>query len=250
MKRFILLGTLLSLFLMGCTSKTTGNSDEEVIKSDKEVTKDEQKPLVFIYHTHNQESFMPEINVKEPQEAYHNTQNITLIGDKLRQELKERDINNIHDNRDIMGITEKRDLSFAQSYQVSRESLQEAIENNKNIKMVFDIHRDSQKRSATTLKIGEKEYARVSFVISNSNENFERNKKFAELLHKKIEEKYPGLSRGINLQSNESKETYNQDIIDESVLLNIGGVENTLEEEYRTVDVLAEVIKEVIKMDN
>ena len=48
------------------------------------------------------------------------------------------------------------------------------------------------------------------------------------------------------MQSNEIKETYNQDIIGESVLLNIGGVENTLEEEYRTVDVLAEVIREII----
>ncbi len=47
---------------------------------------------------------------------------------------------------------------------------------------------------------------------------------FAELLHKKVEEKYPGLSRGITIKSNENKETYNQDSIDKSVLLNIRGV--------------------------
>jgi stage II sporulation protein P len=233
---------------MGCTSQTTGNSDVKVNKSsDEKVTKDEQKPLVFIYHTHNEESFISETQVQEPNIAYHDSKNITLVGKRLSQELIERDISNIHDNTDIMGIMEKKGLSFNQSYRVSRDSLQEAIANNKNIKMVFDIHRDSQKRDNTTIKISGKDYARISFVISNSNESFEENKKFAESLHKKIEEKYPGLSRGITLQSSESKETYNQDIKGESVLLNIGGVENTLKEEYRTVDVLAEVIRETIE---
>ena len=146
MKRFILLGALLSLFLMGCTSQTSGNSDEEAIKSsDEEVTKDEQKPLVFIYHTHNGESFISETQVQDPNMAYHDSKNITLIGEKLSHELKEKGINNIHDNRDIMGITKERGLSFNQSYMVSRESLQDAIQKNKNIKMAFDIHRDSLK---------------------------------------------------------------------------------------------------------
>ncbi|WP_141431647.1 stage II sporulation protein P [Bacillus sp. 03113] len=41
--------------------------------------------------------------------------------------------------------------------------------------------------------------------------------------------------------------TYNQDLLDNSVMLEIGGVENTLQEEYRTVNVLAEIIKDILK---
>ena len=41
--------------------------------------------------------------------------------------------------------------------------------------------------------------------------------------------------------------TYNQDLHGNSLLLNIGGSENNLEETYRTADIFAEVIKDTLK---
>lgn len=73
------------------------------------------------------------------------------------------------------------------------------------------------------------------------------NFKFAELLHNKIEEKYTHLSREVFVKDNPpNQNTYNQDPFDNSVLLETGGPENTLNEEYRIVDVLSEIIKETL----
>jgi stage II sporulation protein P len=211
-----------------------------------------QEPLVFIYHTHNIESFIPEIQVNEPKDAFHESKNITLVGERLRQSLKENNINTINDDRDIMGISQERGLNFGKTYVVSRESLKDALENNSTIEMAFDIHRDSRVRNDTTLKINGKDYARIGLIVSSSHSKFEGNKSFAELLHKKMEGKYPGLSRGVIVKSNErnkKQDTYNQELLQQSVLLEIGGIENTLEEEYRTVDAFADVIEEILNIE-
>ncbi|WP_057776923.1 stage II sporulation protein P [Cytobacillus dafuensis] len=208
----------------------------------------EQEPLVYIYQSHNTESFFSESKTKEPNNAFHETKNITLVGERLCQSLKKSGINSIHDETNITKILIEKGLPFSDSYKVSRKPLEDAIVNNKSIKMVFDIHRDSRKRSDTTIELNGKDYSRIAFIVSSSSINSDENVKFAEILHEKIEKKYPGLSRGVIVKQNLKKQnTYNQDVIENSVLLEIGGVENTLQEEYRTVDVIAEVIEEILK---
>jgi stage II sporulation protein P len=84
-------------------------------------------------------------------------------------------------------------------------------------------------------------------VISRNSVNYEENLKFAKLLHSVFEEKFPNLSWGVLVKDEPSNQnTYNLDLFGGSVLLEIGGPENTLEEEYRTVDALSEVIKEIL----
>jgi stage II sporulation protein P len=140
-------------------------------------------------------------------------------------------------------------LTFAQSYEVSREVVNKAIENNSSIKMAFDIHRDSNIRKYTTINLKGTNYARIVFVVSSSSENYEENKKLADHLHSKIEEEYPGFSRGVVVKSSSNineQSTYNQDLFNSSLLLEVGGVENTLEEEYRTVDVFANIVADYL----
>jgi stage II sporulation protein P len=212
-------------------------------------TVNEKEPLVLIYQTHNQESFYSETNTNEPDKAWHDTNNITLVGGRLSQALKERNINAIHDKSDVMETMKQRGLTFAQSYEVSRKVVKKAIENNSSIKMAFDIHRDSGRRNYTTINLNGTDYARIVFVLSSSSENYEENKELADHLHSKIEELYPGLSRGVIVKSssnNNEQSTYNQDLLNSSLLLEVGGVENTLVEEYRTVDVFAEVVRDYI----
>ncbi|MEH7440070.1 stage II sporulation protein P [Neobacillus drentensis] len=212
-------------------------------------TVNNQDPLVYIYQSHNLESFFSEFNTKVPaDQAFHDTQNITLVGERLSQSLKKAGISSVHDETPVMQILKEKNLPFNESYKVSREPLKDAIEKNKSIKMVFDLHRDSQKRSVTTTKIDGIEYAKIAFIVSGSSSNYEENVKFATLLHSKIQKEYPNsLSRGVLVKNNPpNQNTYNQEILDDSVLVEIGGVENTLEEEYRTADILAEMIKEIL----
>lgn len=207
----------------------------------------EQEPLVFIYQSHNLESFFTETQTKNPDEAFHETKNITLVGERLSKSLKERGINSIQDESNIMEILKEKNLPYSEAYRVSREPLNATLEKNKSIRMVFDIHRDSRRRMHTTIELNGKEYSKVAFIVSRSSNNYEKNIKFAELLHSKMEEKYPRLSRGVIVKDHQYQQnTYNQDLLNNSVLLEIGGVENTLQEEYRTADILAEIIQDIV----
>lgn len=209
------------------------------------------EPLVYIYHSHNLESFFSESKSNEPDLAFHESNNISLVGERLRKSLTEKGINSIHDKTDITSLLKENNLPFSDSYRISREPLITSLNINRSIKMVFDIHRDSQKRNTTTIMLNGKEYSRVAFIVSRSSANYDQNYKIAELFHNKIEEKYPRLSRGVFIKNNEfNQNTYNQDLFGSSVLLEIGGYENTLQEEYRTADVLAEIIQDILKGNN
>lgn len=215
---------------------------------------DEKEPVVYIYHSHNIESFIPELPAQEAYseqvyrgQAYSDTKNVTLVGKELSRALKEIQVPSIHDETDIAGILKQKGLHFPDSYKVSRENLQKVLAENDSIRMVFDIHRDSNKRLGSTIEIKGKEYARIQFIVSKTSKNYEVNKKFAMQLHEQLEELYPGLSRGVVEKGIDPPNTYNQDLHDNSLLLNIGGIENTLEETYRSTDILAQVLKDILE---
>lgn len=238
-------------FFYGGKDVLTNNLYSSLGDKDSLSSVKEQEPLVYIYQSHNLESFFTEVNTDDASQAFHDTKNITLVGERLSQSLLKSGIYSIHDKTNIMEILKENSFPFSETYTVSREPLKAALENNKSIKMVFDIHRDSRKRSDTTIKLNGKDYPKMALIISRSSINYEDNFKFSKILHKEIEEKYPGLSRGVIVKDNPVKQnTYNQDLFGNSVMLEIGGPENTLEEEYRTADVLAEIITVLLKEPN
>ncbi|MEE3953452.1 stage II sporulation protein P [Peribacillus frigoritolerans] len=148
-------------------------------------------------------------------------------------------------------IVRNRDLDYSNIYDISGEEVQTVLDKNKNLKLIIDIHRDTQLKEATTIRIDGKDVASVSFVVSENSPNFKENRKIAKLFHQKLEKKYPGLSRGVLLKTSQTRNPYkqkfyNQDLFGNSLLLQIGGVENTIEEENRSVELIAEVIDELL----
>jgi stage II sporulation protein P len=211
---------------------------------------EQEEPSIYIYHSHDKESFIPEIPASESSQAFDDSTNITLVGERLQQLLTEKGVNVIHEQSSVGDALDKQGWSFDKSYVVSRERFQEVLKNHKKLEMALDIHRDSRKKPETTLTVENKEYSRLMFIVSKSSSNFKGNLRFARLLHDKTEKKMPGLSTGVLVKSKDTSEeqsTYNQDLLEQSVLMNVGGVENTLEEEYRTLEVLAEVIEDILK---
>jgi hypothetical protein len=69
----------------------------------------------------------------------------------------------------------------------------------------------------------------------------------AKNIHEKVNKKYPGLSKGIYSKSSNGNGEYHQSLNPNISLIEIGGVENTLEESYRTTDVLTDVIAELYR---
>lgn len=199
--------------------------------------------VVFIYHSHNRESWFPELTEKMKDPNSTKT-NITLVGKRLADKLEEEGVGALHSKTDYP--TAIKDYRWELSYKYSMKTVKEAIASSKKLKFFFDLHRDSQKRKYTTIDIDGQSYAQVYFIIGHKNPNWKENEAFATKIHESLEKKYPGISRGIwGKTAATGNGEYNQSLASDSVLVEIGGVDNTLEESYRTADALAEVIGEI-----
>lgn len=199
---------------------------------------------IFIYHSHNRESWLPELEeIDEPDLAYDTTKNVTLLGKRMQQNLEKAGIGTIHSDKDYPSSV--ADFTYPNSYEYSHETVHEAFAANDDLEFLFDIHRDSQKRSITTISIQDKDYAQLYFVVGQKNPNWEKNMAFAQNIHNKLNQLYPGISKGIFNKNSNGNSEYNQSLSPNSSLIEIGGVENTIDEAYRTVDILSKVIAEI-----
>lgn len=226
------------------TSKNIEALDKPPVVSEQPTKTTNGKKVVHFVHTHSRESFLPELEgVTNPNHAWHSEVNITLVGERIGKALESYGIGVEVDKTDIQNILNERDWNYIQSYDVSREIVQNAIKNNQDLQFFFDIHRDSQPRNITTVTINGVDYAKTIFVIGRDNPNYEANLQLATELHHLLNEYYPGLSRGVYevRGSPGTNGNFNQDLSKQSLLLEVGGVENTLEENFRTADAFAEV---------
>jgi stage II sporulation protein P len=199
------------------------------------------KNAVLIYHSHNRESWVPELGIKNPDKAYDEKINITLVGKRLAQDLQDLGIGAVDYSTDYTSA--EKGFKFTYSYKYSAKTVREAFAANPGIQFVFDIHRDSQSRAITTKTINGKDYAQVLFIIGQKNPNWELNEQFATKIHEGMEKRLPGISRGVwGKSAHDGNAEYNQSLSPRNILVEIGGPYNTIEECNRTVDLLAHVI--------
>ena len=227
--------------------------DREAVGSEeKKPNQDENKPQiiknkkVFIYSTHNRESFLPQLPKGTTiNEAYSGKVNVSLISQRLAEDLEKNGIGAEVDHTDISKVLKEKGMEYYESYDASRPVVKEAMSREDSLQYFFDIHRDSLGREYTTTTIDGKNYARVVFVIGADNKNYEKNLKIASDLHKRIEKKYPGLSRGVITKKGSGVDgIYNQDLSQHSLLFEVGGLGNNLDELYRTADILAGIFSD------
>lgn len=204
------------------------------------------KKVVFIYNTHNRESWISEVPEakKNVDLAFHPTKNMTLVSEHFAKRLEKNGIGAQVSKVDIFSKLQQKKLSYSLSYSESMKTVKEVMARNKDLTYFVDIHRDSLPRKNTTINIDGVDYARVYFIIGMRNKNWMKNEQFALQIHNELKKKLPGLSKGI-YGKNSGNAEYNQSVSPNSILIEIGGPENTLEECKRTADVLAEAFSKV-----
>ncbi|SFP20306.1 stage II sporulation protein P [Salibacterium halotolerans] len=206
--------------------------------------------VAHIVHSHSRESYYPELE-EGADSAFHQDVNITMVGKRLGKELEERGVQTFVDTTDITQRLHQKGWTFPRSYDVSRTVIQNDRKEHPELEMFFDLHRDSQPRDITTVTINQETMAKTFFVIGENHPDYEKNLAMAKDLNRRLEASYPGLSRGVLTKGGGGVNgRYNQDLSKQSVLIEIGGVENTLEETYRTTEALAEVISSYHKDTN
>jgi stage II sporulation protein P len=216
-----------------------GGTDEEI----KEIV----DKSVYIYHSHSWEAFNPLLKNNGSHDAASRNEkvNVLAVGNKLKVELAKRGIGAVQDKTDVTSGLKERNWNYTQSYVYSRERVQEAMAQNNHLNYLIDIHRDSQPKEVTTKTINGKQYARLFFVVGKENKNFQENLATAKELNQKLEETYPGISRGVFIKTkSEGNGVYNQDLTERAMLLEFGGVDNNLTELYNSIEAFAEVFSD------
>ncbi|MEH7236720.1 stage II sporulation protein P [Bacillus sp. JJ1562] len=205
---------------------------------------------VLIYHSHSFESYLPLLGLAgdpDMDKAVDSKTNITTVGELLGKELEKYGVGAIVDTTNIGQELKKKGWSTTQSYAVSREIVQSAMASDSDIDFLIDIHRDGIRKDVSTVTIENKPYARIFFVVGSASKNFEQSYALAESLNKSIESQLPGISRGVVAKGyDQGNGVYNQDLAENSILIEIGGVDNDMKELKNTVEALAKVLSDQI----
>ena len=227
----------------GDAAETPPQADDPAETPGEDADPAPQEPVpnvVFVYHSHPTESFLPELgDVDQIDEAYEQedrSKMITAVGERLASSLTKLGVGSIHSDAYY---------PWRGAYTESRKTVKAAMQQHEQLQFFFDLHRDSARKEKTLLVHEGASYAKLFFVVGQKNPNYKENQKLAEELHYRVEEKIKGLSRGVVGKKEGSNGEFNQSLSPGSILIEVGGVDNTMEEAFRTVDVLAEVIAEL-----
>ncbi len=202
-------------------------------------------PIIYLYNTHQTEEYQ-----KDYLEPYSIKPTVMLTSYMLREQLNDLGIPTIVETREVKRILNENNWKYGRSYQVSRTFLEDAKNKNSTLELFIDIHRDSVSRGITTINIDGKSYAKVLFVIGLEHESYTKNLALAEEIDGLINKEYPGLSRGIYKKEGQGVDgIYNQDISSNIMLIEVGGVDNNIDEVLNTTEALANILFKYINGD-
>ena len=225
-------------FGAGVIKNTTSVSDEEAqtyLQQENPVQIDSEGPQVLIMHTHATEDYRLSAGLWfAPGDGARSTDrsiNMCAVGRVMADTLNAAGICTLHDE------TLNDYPSYTGSYANSRAVVQQYLAQYPSIKVVLDVHRDAIEREngtrcAPVCSIDGRQAAQVMIICGCDNGTsvqlpaWRQNLRFAAAWERSMEEKYPGFTRPVLF----SYRFYNQDLTTGSLLIEIGGHGNNLNE--------------------
>ena len=236
--------------IKNCTHHSTEKIKKMLeTKHDLSLDFDSENPQILLYHTHATEGYeKSDSGIFDMAGTWRSTdpdENMISVGDVITCVLSEKGIGVIHDG------TMHDDPSYTGSYQRSAVTISEHLDQNPEIKICLDIHRDAIEPSSSeiikpTAVINGKKAAQI-MIISGCDDgtmnmpDYWENLRFAAALASKMEELYPGLCRPILFDYRK----YNMDLSPGLLLIEIGATGNTLEEAKYSAELLANALAEL-----
>ena len=192
-------------------------------------------PQILIMHTHATEDYRLSAGLwYRPGDGSRTTDrdlNMCAVGRVMADTLNAAGLNTLHDE------TLNDYPSYTGSYANSRTVVQQYLAQYPSIKVVLDVHRDAIEREngtrcAPVCTIDGRQAAQVMIICGCDNGTsvqlpaWRQNLRFAAAWERSMEAKYPGLTRPVLF----SYRFYNQDLTTGSLLIEIGGHGNNLNE--------------------
>ena len=193
------------------------------------------EPQVLVMHTHATEDYrLSEGLWFTPGDGARSTDrsvNMCAVGRVVADTLNAAGINTLHDE------TLNDYPSYTGSYANSRAVVQQYLQQYPSIKVVLDVHRDAIEteggsRYAPVCTVDGRQAAQVMIICGCDNgttvqlPSWRRNLRFAAAWERSMESMYPGFTRPVLF----SYRFYNQDLTTGSLLIEIGGHGNNLNE--------------------
>ena len=199
------------------------------------------EPIIYIYNTHSSETY----------NSLNNT--ISTVKDAsylLKEELEKLGIGSFVEPENTSDILKSKGLHYRNSYKISRSLLEDRNEEYETLEYFIDLHRDSVNGNVSTITIDDKRYAKIMFVLGLENKNYKENLALMEVINAYLDENYPGLSRGIYKKKGKKVNgVYNQDFSPNTILIEIGGVDNTIDEVSNSIKVIANALNYCINQE-
>ena len=235
--------TFLNRDYKGLTSNTVVKLKKS--ETNKKIETKKENPTIYIYNTHQTEEYKPTSYLE-----YSVNPNVLMASYILEEQLSKKGHVVLVEEESVSKLRTTLGLNYAGSYKVTRSMMENAKKNNPTLKYYIDLHRDSLTRDKTTLTVDGKSYAKILFIVGLENSNYQENLDFTNKISDLLNQKVKGLSKGIYKKEGPLVNgVYNQDFSNRVILIELGGNENTIDEIYRSLIVLGEVLDEVIKND-
>ena len=235
--------TFLNRDYKGLTSNTVVKLKKS--ETNKKIETKKENPTIYIYNTHQTEEYKPTSYLE-----YSVNPNVLMASYILEEQLSKKGHVVLVEEESVSKLRTTLGLNYAGSYKVTRSMMENAKKNNPTLKYYIDLHRDSLTRDKTTLTVDGKNYAKILFIVGLENSNYQENLDFTNKISDLLNQKVKGLSKGIYKKEGPLVNgVYNQDFSNRVILIELGGNENTIDEVYRSLIVLGEVLDEVIKND-
>lgn len=202
------------------------------------VVVEENKDIVYIYNTFQTDKYKSNYF-----NSYSVSSYVTQASFMLKEYLSSFNIGSIVEEESVVKVLKEQNIMYSNTYAASRILMEEASKNHPDLEMFFDLQVSDYEREATTVEINGENYAKILFVVGTDNGTYLENQEFATELNGILESINPALSRGVSLRGGVGYQgVYNQDFSSKVLLIQVGGINNTIDEVNRSMKILAEVI--------
>ena len=210
------------------------------------------EPQVLIMHTHATEDYRLSSGLWfRPGDGSRTTDrdhNMCAVGRVMADTLNAAGLNTLHDE------TLNDYPSYTGSYANSRAVVQQYLAQYPSIKVVLDVHRDAIEtengsRMAPVCTVNGRQAAQVMIICGCDNggsislPNYRQNLRFSAAWERAMEGKFPGFTRPVLF----SYRFYNQDLTTGSLLIEIGGHGNNLNEALYAGQLAAEGLLDALR---
>lgn len=188
-----------------------------------------ERPLVAIYHSHSDESYLPSDGVS----STDGNGGIYQVGAALRRAMEAKGLRVEHEQANH----NPRD---ARAYERSRRTASGLMR--QRPALLLDVHRDSGPAEAYEANVRGRDVTQLLLVVGSQNPNMQANLSFARKIKSITNRTSPGLVRGIMV----ARGRYNQDLGPRAALIEVGAHTNRREDAERAMALFADAVPGIL----